>query len=84
MARTTARPVDRRHQSPDGGTHQGEPVGMIEVLNWLAPPGLLTAGHHQGELVTMIEALTLASTPGVLTGGIKSLTVAHTKANPWA
>ena len=57
---------------------------MIEVLNWLAPPGLLTAGHHQGELVTMIEALTLASTPGVLTGGIKSLTVAHTKANPWA
>ena len=26
----TARPVDRRHRSPDGGTHQGEPVTMIE------------------------------------------------------
>ena len=41
---------------------------MIEVLSWLASPGLLTAGQHrspdggthQGEPVTMIEVLTLA------------------------
>ena len=63
-----ARPVDRRHRSPDGGTHQGEPVTMIEVLSGLAPPALLTAGHHQGEPVTMIEVLSWLASPGLLTG----------------
>ena len=50
------------------GTHQGEPLTMIEVLIWQVAPGLLTAGQHrspdggthQGEPVTMIEVLTLA------------------------